>query len=1118
MFRNVKILLLICIFGAGLSVKAQSVKFSPENTFIRMNVVVKSPVVDGKISEGEYFGAFENFGFLKHNNSFLASRQGKCFLSFDKKYLYWAMQTELPDDGSNVELLSRYKRRDSKIHSDDNVELLFSPPDGKFIYQLIINPDNFSFDWQFPLENDNAVMSKKINWNPDLLIKSSFNKKMWTVEVRIPLADIAMTDPAGKWKFQFGRLFRNPSQQVAFNKVFSFFNINRMNTVEVLKNTPSVRFLSLGEKYRSGNNELKFIVDNPTGETQTVKYSITITSEAAPRQKEGTLVLAPRSSKDVILAFKEKSRTNNDLKIIFRNSKDEIIYLRNMNWAYPLESRWQAEILKNSAELEFGIYPYYNKVRVRFGNQNVPCDMRNIKSAVVYLTDDKNKKVGLEYVPEIIKNVGYKAEFPLNINKKGEYFVVLKQETENGKSIIHKQKFEFNKFEWEHNKLGLDRIVLPPYTALKYDNDKVKTLLAQYTLKNGFFSAVKSGRATALLAEPVQFSVNGRNPVEKSFRWMEKSPDYGVCLSELELDNLKLQVKNEFEFDNFTKTTLTVDPGSGFEFKKMTLDIPLNADFVQQIHTTCNTMRYNAVHTLPVKNGEVWNSAMGKIHSTVSNNFRPYIWLGKLGEGMAFFAENDKNWSRNPEKPMAQVIRDGKKVVLRINFMDKAVMRHKPFQIVFGFQATPTRIRPNASRQYTDRIKAPNSLVCTVFAGSPRWSARDFDFFPLNKDYSGITAMSRVRGKKYDRAAAKKFVDEYMKRNSHMLPQDKRDFFGRVMNVGFSFSSFSDRIIPYMNPRATHLRWEEFRVFMNEWFCADYRAGEEDDYNNTPTASYQDYLLFCVKKILDAGMDGIYYDNIRDWQNPNSVTGPAYTLDNGRIQPYFDIFDMRKLIKRTAVLLYKEGKTVFDGRPLFVLHMTNTNIVPFTSLCGTTLECEDKYGNTDFQTRFSEDYLRACALGLQSGAIPEILLMITGNNDWVGRTFFAVTSVYDINAVMALSGLPQKPYYVLTSKLKKYGYGTDDVAVYPCYDMSGNIRSDADVRIAEYLHRDGSRVVVISSFGYFGKVKLDFNFTVGRVIDFEDDSEIANNSEKSFSFDLKKHNFRIFKFEKVRKK
>lgn len=1112
MKRKLKKILLVLAAAAMLPMYGETVKFSPADTYVCVSPAAKKPSVDGKIQTDEYFGSFENAGLLKHNNPFLSSRQGKCFMAVDDKYLYWAMQTEMPDKKSGVELVSRYKRRDSKVHSDDNVELLLIPPGSKDFYQLILNPDNFSYDFKYPIVKNNVIIRNRSSWNPDLKVRSRFDK-YWTIEVRIPLETLNVKNPAGLWRMQFGRMWRNPDQQTVFNRVFSFFDIDKMNKIEVGSDAPTVRFLTLGDNYMNGGNNLVFAVDNPTDKVQKLKYSIAVTSEAAPRIKQGEVVVEPRKSKKITLAFKESSNVNNELKVIFQHN-NKTLYRRNFSWAYPLEKRWQAPDMTTSAELEFGIYPYYNKVRIRLGNQSTPCDMRKVQSASVYIADANGKAVGKKYTPEIVRNIGYKAEFPLGLNKKGSYFVVVDLKEKSGKVTTYKQKFEFDKFEWEHNKLGLDRVVIPPYIPLKYENSKVRTLLAEYTLKNGFFSAVKSGKADRLLAAPVKLSVNGRVPLETKSAWTEKSADYGINIAELKLDNVNFTVKNEFDFDNFVKTTLTVMPDKNFDFRSMTLDIPFNADFVQQIHSTCNTMRYNPVHTLPTRNGEIWNSKMNKIHATVSNNFRPYIWIGKLGEGMAFFAENDKNWSRDPAKPMAQIIRNGKNVTLRINFIDKSVVRSKPFEIVFGFQATPTRIRPNSSRQYTDRISAPNSLVCTVFAGSPRWSGLGFDFFPLNYDYSGITAMSKAKGNKNAYAEAKGFVDDFMKRNGHLVPQDSRVFFGRVMRVGFSFASFSDRIIPYLNPRATHARWPEFRVFMDEWYCSEYRANNEDAYNNTPTESYQDYVLFCMKKLLDAGMDGLYFDNVRDWQSPNSVTGPAYMLENGKVQPYFDIFAMRQLIRRTAIMLYKEGKTIFDGRPLFIHHMTNTNIVPFTSLCSTTLECEDKYGNTDFQTRFSEDYLRAGALGLQSGAIPEILLQITGNNNWVGRTFFAVTSVYDINAVMALSGLPHKPYYTLMSKLKTYGYGTDKVKVFPCFDMSGNIKPDADVRMVEYLHADGSRVIVISSFGYAGKVKFDCNFKFGKVTDFETDKVLQQRESSSYEFDLKKHDFRIFKLEK----
>ena len=83
-------------------------------------------------------------------------------------------------------------------------------------------------------------------------------------------------------------------------------------------------------------------------------------------------------------------------------------------------------------------------------------------------------------------------------------------------------------------------------------------------------------------------------------------------------------------------------PKKGFKFDSMTLEIPLKPEFAKRIHSTCNTMRYNIAAALPEKQGELWNSMQGRLHVAVSNNFRPYIWVGDLGEGLAFFTESDK--------------------------------------------------------------------------------------------------------------------------------------------------------------------------------------------------------------------------------------------------------------------------------------------------------------------------------------------------------------------------------------------------------------------------------------------------------------------------------------------
>ena len=1091
--------------------------FSPTKSYAKVNFAKKAPVIDGVISPGEYAGSYENYGLLKHNSSFLASRQGRVFAALDNEYLYFAMQTELPDAESGVRLKAKYKRRDSKIFHDDSLEIMFVPPEGKGVYHLIVNPADKTFDYFYPIINGAVTVSKQINWTPDLKIKSGFaDRKYWTIEIRIPLKDIDVKklSPVSKWKIQFARTWRNPTLQTALNRAYDFKRTTEMNDIVFAESTPDVCFSTLGDNYLQGKNHIRFTVDNPTNQPQKIRYSISVISEAAPRGKNGFITVAPGSSQDIELKFTENSRLNYDLKAIFYDSKDEIIYQRSFFWQMPPERRWIAPEASNSTSLEIGVYPYYNKVRLRFGNHGVPFDMRNTASAFAYLTDANGKIQGRKYTPNRTENVGFDCELPLNLKEKGDYFVVIEIKDKAGKTTYHKKKFEFEKFDWEHNTLGKDRIVLPPYKPLKYEKNKVKTLLAEYTLNNGFLSAIKVGKADALLTSPISLTVNGKIPAQKSFQWQEKAADTGISVSDLELDNARFTVKNEFEFDNFIKTTLTVNPGTGFHFKTMTLDIPLNGTFAKQIHATCNAMKYNAAYTLPEKSGEIWNSAMGKLHATVANNFRPYIWIGKLGEGLAFFAENDKNWSRNPQKPMAQLIRENDTVTLRIHLIDKPVLRKNNFQIVFGFQATPTRIRPNEARQYSGRLKFPNTVTGSVLAGGMCWASYGYDFYPINKDYSFITALKNEKNKNGDRAWQKEFVRNYMAKNCKTVSKDHLESFERHMMRGFRYANNSSLLIPFINSRATMLRWKEYRVFMDEWYCSEYRANNEDAYNNSPVESFQDYLLFCVKKLLDAGMDGIYYDNIRDWSSNNMVTGSAYRLPSGKIQPYFDIFDMRTLLKRTAVLLHKEGKTFFDGRPVFVLHMTNTNLIPFTSLGGITLDCEANYGSTDYQERFSEDWLQICSTGLQSGAIPEILIQITGDKkEWTTRTFLASVLAYDIPSMMNQGGLTNC-YAKIWHKLKSYGYGTNQVKVYPSYAPSGKIKTSADVRITEYHHKDGSMILSVSSFGYAGQVKLETAKKFSHAEDYETGRKLSLVKGNAIEISLKKHDFRLIKFYK----
>ena len=105
-------------------------------------------------------------------------------------------------------------------------------------------------------------------------------------------------------------------------------------------------------------------------------------------------------------------------------------------------------------------------------------------------------------------------------------------------------------------------------------------------------------------------------------------------------------------------------------------------------------------------------------------------------------------------------------------------------------------------------------------------------------------------------------------------------------------------------------------------------------------------------------------------------------------------------------------------------------------------------------------------------------------------------------------------YFNTVYKLKRFGLGTDNVKVYPCYAPSGNVKASADVRISEYAHADGSKVICVSSFGYEGNVTVDFAGTFRKAEDYEKGKPMTLTNGKSVSFHLKKHDYKLIKVSK----
>ena len=115
--------------------------------------------------------------------------------------------------------------------------------------------------------------------------------------------------------------------------------------------------------------------------------------------------------------------------------------------------------------------------------------------------------------------------------------------------------------------------------------------------------------------------------------------------------------------------------------------------------------------------------------------------------------------------------------------------------------------------------------------------------------------------------------------------------------------------------------------------------------------------------------DGIYWDNIYMAANTDIIAGDAWVDENGRVHPSMGLWNMRELIRRTAVFLNEQGRTAYANVP----HMTNTCIVPILSFATVNLDWEWQYGKRDFQDRFTPDLAVAETIGRSCGNIPMIL-------------------------------------------------------------------------------------------------------------------------------------------------
>ncbi|MCD6361369.1 MAG: hypothetical protein J7M38_10985, partial [Armatimonadetes bacterium] len=807
-------------------------------------------------------------------------------------------------------------------------------------------------------------------------------------------------------------------------------------------------------------------------------------------------------------------------------------YLREFVWRFERpgpEDRW--ETIKEDAEavsLAYAVYPYHNKLKVRVDIKALASRDAVTGATLAFVHKGSDQPLA----QSALSFTDYAAEAILDTPEltEGDYQVRVILQGEGVPTAPVTGDYHRKVFEWEHNELGKSDIVIPPFTPIEINGDRLSTVLRTHRLNGaGVWDQVVS-LDRPLLKSPMRWRVStgGQEPpVRPGNLSIERAtPTRAVTAGSFTAGPVRATVRSFWDYDGLARVRVTLARAPGKSLDGLSLEIPLDNSRMRFMHACGDGLRHNYAGLTPEGEGPIWDSSQGNIMD-IPNTFYPYVWLGGGERGVCYAADNDRGWSLDDDTPTVQLERHGDTLLMRINFITKTTALDAERTFEFGLMASPAKPMPSKpvswrrwiSHYYPD---IPDIQPYSIVGSNPYYGCLSYDLYPLERDFSIYDAFSRARDtgeRDFD------FVAKWLQRYPKYIGDDpdRMEYYTRHVRAGMVTAANMKRSegwlwTPYTNARGMGFGIEEWPVFQDEWIRRAYYKRVTTGgvgYDIQPVESLRDAAMWYYREMLRC-FDGIYWDNVYMAANRDTIAGNAWVDEKGVVHPGMGLWDMRELMRRTAIMLNEQGRSVYPNVP----HMTNTNIVPLLSFATVNLDWEWRYGKSDFQDRFTWDLTVAQTIGRQCGNIPMILGGgHTPRDDpaypWMTRTRLGVCLVHEIRVWD--HGPPE--HYEMYGKLFEFGYGLPECRVYNYWD-EGFPLAVSGVEGKGIVIVNGNRAVaVVTDYGDGGECTLELDLkAVGlpatvRPTNFETGDAMTAAAPGVVTFPLKKHDFRAVLFE-----
>ena len=1016
---------------------------------------IHPPVIDGIIDAGEWDRAAACTGFVTAFEGKLAKIQSTAWLTYDSHNLYVAFRNFR---GHELSFISARARRDDDgaIVFDPANEIWFSPPGSpQTTYQSMFNV--------YPAVLDTKLIpslgySSKA-WSGKWDVASRQSADSWTVEARAPISAFGMEHIAdgSAWRALFTTdVLGDPDKFRAWAPGGAFADIPRHGLIDFTNDGPAFQLLNVDSVF-AGRPVIDAAVVGAVRSQTTVHVSARFGRGVGPGA--GDLIVA----RDVLAdpGKRQSLQLTADLPQaglragfceITAATAENVLYHQVFPFVVDGSVRKPpATITTTPYQQPFGLTASYaplsKKLLVKIDRYYMPArasvvggrvqlvdprtgqslaqsvigrfekdysefalDLQNVPVPVETEQDWENShlraSLGSTRPPPAAESLGTSAEYQLK--------AVLTDKSGNQlASSAVPVKLQGFQFSWLPNDIGISDKTIPPWRPITWQSGMVSLWNKTYSLTGAGIADRIVNSARPQLSGPMVLEavIDGRNVTLASQvpAAVHTSPAAIDLAGEAGAPNLTVNTNTRVEFDGFVWNTMTVQP------------------------TKANVGQLSLVVTMPEAEGsffvttsggwssyfgetpEKWDSRESSLPS-MTGNFVPYILLTDSERGFSVFADNEKGWRLDPALPSQELRRHDGLVTLRVHFINKPGPIDRPLTIQYGWMVTPQKPQPSEWRGYVIDYKK---------------------YFPQSTPISLIDADWDVLWPYY----SSPFPHSYEKSRTLLNGTSSRGAMGCVGNIAHAIARYAD------------YKGRHFEALAADWGNV---PGENDSGNIARSRGPNDFDLFHFDRWSKlSGLGCLYFDEnylSEDW---NYLTGGAYLLPNGQVQPGYDYLGLREYNKRLRYMFHDNGKPA----PNLWEHTTSGQAVyawmPDVSMEGENVEPTDL--SSDYIDTLPSSRLRSIGMGRNLGSAPFVMCQASRH----GKGEVSKILVHQfVGWVLAHDVLPEQVAFwpPLAAELELW---RDDVRFLPWWVKGTGIESTVPGVIASAHVRPGSSVLWI---------------------------------------------------------